>query len=118
MVYNILTKEIPLILLAFKKYKKKKRGIITVLVTGFIWLTYEGISSYLHDERQKALQKAFNAMERKVNLERNKVFNFEDLMVMYGIYNTETIEKLVNILENMHNKTTWKAICRWIFSLV
>ena len=37
-------------------------------------------------------------MERNVNLERDKVFHLEDLLVMYDIYNAETIEKLVNIL--------------------
>ena len=50
-------KEIPLILPTFKKNKREKRGIITTLVTGFIGLVYEGISSYLHNKRQKALQK-------------------------------------------------------------
>ena len=39
-------------------------------------------------------------MERKVHLERNKVFYLEGSMVsMYGIYNAETIEKLVNTSE-------------------
>ena len=62
-------KEIPLILPTFKKNKREKRGIIATLVTGFIGLVYEGISSYLHNKRQKALQKAFDAMGRKLNLE-------------------------------------------------
>ena len=54
-VYNTLTKEISLKLPAFKKNKKEKRGIMTLLVTNFIGLAYEGISSYLHNKRQKAL---------------------------------------------------------------
>ena len=28
-------------------------------------------------------------------------------MVMYGIYNVETIENAVNTLEKLHNKTKW-----------
>ena len=28
-------------------------------------------------------------------------------MVIYGIYNAETTEKLVNTLDKMHNKVTW-----------
>ena len=28
-------------------------------------------------------------------------------MVMYGIYNSGTIEKLINTIPHMHNKTTW-----------
>ena len=44
---------------------RKKRGIITSLITGFIDLMYKSISSYLHNRRQKALYKAFVAMENK-----------------------------------------------------
>ena len=46
-------------------------------------------------------------METKVDLERNKVFHLENTMVMHGIYNAEMIEKIVNTLEKLHNKTTW-----------
>ena len=28
-------------------------------------------------------------------------------MIKYGLYNTETVKKIVNIIQNMHNKTTW-----------
>ena len=45
-------------------------------------------------------------IEKHVNLERNKIFHFEDSMVLYGIYNSETIEKLINTIQKMH-KTTW-----------
>ena len=45
--------EISLILPIFPKARKEKRGIITSLVTGFIGLVYEDISSYLHNRRQK-----------------------------------------------------------------
>ena len=47
---------------------------MTSLVTGFIRLTYEDISSYLHNKRQKASKKAFVAMENQVNLQRNTIF--------------------------------------------
>ena len=46
------------------------------------------------------------AMENKVNLQHN-IFCFEDSMVVYGIYNSETLEKLVNTVHNMYNRTTW-----------
>ena len=59
---EILTKEISLILPTFPKYRKEKRSTISPLVTSFISLAYEGISSYLHNRRQKALHKAFAAM--------------------------------------------------------
>ena len=59
---DILTNEIALILPTFNKNERHKRGIITSLMTGFIGLAYEGISSFLHYRRQKALQKAVNVM--------------------------------------------------------
>ena len=42
-VYDILTKEIPLIILAFKKDKKEKRCIITTLIASFFGLAYDEI---------------------------------------------------------------------------
>ena len=56
---------------------------------------------------EKALQRAFIAMEKQVNLERNKLFHLEDSMVMHGIYNAETIENFTNTINNIHNNTTW-----------
>ena len=43
--------------------RKEKRGIITSLISVFIGLTYEGISSFLHHRRHKALHKAVMAVK-------------------------------------------------------
>ena len=102
-IHDILTKEIPLILPNFPKHRKEKRGIITLLVTGFTGF----ISNYLHNKRQKTLKNAFMAMENQVNLEQIKISHLEDLMVMYGIYNSDTLEKLINTVYKIHNTTTW-----------
>ena len=49
-------------------------------------------------------------MDRKVNLQRNKIFfHLEHSMVMYSFYNAEAIENLVNTLEEMYNKTSWNG---------
>ena len=104
--HEIPTKEISLILPKFPKHRKEKRSIIAS-VTSFIGLAYKCISSYLHNKRHKELQKAFVAMENKVNLEQNKIFHLEDSMVMYGIYNSDNVENLINTVHKMHNKMTW-----------
>ena len=31
-------------------------------------------------------------MENKANIQHNKLMHLEDSMVMYGVYNTETLE--------------------------
>ena len=46
-------------------------------------------------------------MENKVDLQHNKIFHLEDSMVMYGIYNSDTLETLIDIVHRVHNKSTW-----------
>ena len=104
-VHNILKNEIGFILPKYIE-QKEKHGIITSLISGFIGLTYEGISSFLHCRRDKALVKAVRAMENKANKQHNKFMHLEDTMVMYGVYNAEILEKLVNTVHIMHNNTT------------
>ena len=70
-------------------------------------MAYEDISIYLHNKRQKALHKVFMAMENKVNLQCSKILYLVDCMVMHGTYYSNTVEKVVNTGQDMHNKTTW-----------
>ena len=46
-------------------------------------------------------------MGSHVILQRNKIFHLEDSLVMYDIYNLATLEKLIDAVHKMHNKTTW-----------
>ena len=109
--YEILTNELALILPTFSKQERQKRGITTSLITGSIGLAYEGISSFLHYKRQKALHKAVRAMENKVDLQCSKIFHLEDSVVMYGIYNSDTLEGLIDAVHRLHNQSTWNKNC-------
>ena len=102
-----MTNEIALMLPTFNKNERQKRGIFASLITGFIGLAYKGISSFLHHRRQKALQKAVNVMKDKVDTQQNKIFHLEDSMVMYGIYNSDTLEDLIKTVHKLCNTTTW-----------
>ena len=46
-------------------------------------------------------------MKNKINIQWNKIFHLEDSMVVYGIYNSYTLEKLINTVHKIHNITTW-----------
>ena len=70
-------------------------------------MAYDGFSSFLHYKRQNALHKAVHAMENKVDKQHNKIFHLEDSMVMYGIYNSDTLEALIDTVHSLHNKYTW-----------
>ena len=45
-------------------------------------------------------------MENEVNLQHNKLIHLEDSMVMHGVYNAETLKKLITTIHKMHNITT------------
>ena len=88
MAHNILKNDINLTLPQVQR--KQKCGIITVLISSFIGLAYEGISSFLHHKRNKALHKAVKAMDSKANIQCNKLMQLENSMLVYAVYNADT----------------------------
>ena len=99
-IHNILQNEIRLLL---PQVSRQKCGIITTLVSGFIGLAYEGISSFLQQKCKNALHKTVNPMNDQVNVQHSKFMKLDDTMLMYGIYNVETLEKLINTVYEIHN---------------
>ena len=69
---------------------------------------FEGISSFLHYKRHKALQKAVNVINSKSEIDHNRVYHLEDTMIMHGKYNSDTLMELVKMVHQMQNVTTWK----------
>ena len=100
-VHHILKNEIDLILPQLPT--KQTCGIITALVSGFIGLAYESTSSFLHNRRHKALQKAVKAMDSKTTIQHNELMHLEDMMVIYSIYNAKILDKLTNTVHHIHN---------------
>ena len=101
--YNILQNEIKPLL---PQISRQKCGIITTLVSSFIGLAYEGISSLLLQKCENALHKAVNAMSNQANIQCNKLMKLDNTMLMYGIYNAELLEKLINTVHEIHNVTS------------
>ena len=74
--YKLLKDEIGSILQIYHVNKRSKRGILTTVLgsiaSGVIGLAYEGISSFLHHKRHKALHKAVKAIEKRPDMQANK----------------------------------------------
>ena len=107
--YNILQNKIGLILPSFNY--RKKRFLTTILGTiasKVIGLVFEGISSFLHHKRHKALHKAVNVINCKSEIDHNRVYHLEETMIMYGKYNSDTLMELVKTVHQIQNVTTWK----------
>ena len=75
--YNILQNEIGLILPNFN-HNRRKRFLTTILGTiasKVIGLVSEGISSFLHHKRHKALQKAVNIINSRSEIDHNRFYH-------------------------------------------
>ena len=82
-------------------------SILGSVASKVIALAYEGISSFLHHKRHKALHKAVAVMNKKTNAQCNKIHHLEDTMIMYGVYNSDTLTDLIDTVHRMQNFTTW-----------
>ena len=101
--HNILQNEIRLLL---PQVSRQKHGIITTLMSSFIGLAYKGISSFLQWKCENALHNAENNMSNQVNIQCNKLMKLDNITLMYGIYNWETLEKLIETVHEIHNTTS------------
>ena len=113
MAHHILNNEVHLILPKFYEGQKSKRGIFVALISGFIGLAFEGISSFLYHKKHNALHRAVKAMSISMDAQRNKLMHLENTLVMYGIYKAETLEKLVKMgVHALHSRQSlYEFIC-------
>ena len=45
-------------------------------------------------------------MDNKANIQCKKLMQLEKSMLMYSVYNVETLEKLITTVHNIHNTTS------------
>ena len=77
-MHHILKNEVDLILPKFYTEQRNKKGIFCTIISGFIGLAFEGISSFLHHKRHKALHKVVKAMSILRDMQRNKLMHLEN----------------------------------------
>ena len=46
------------------------------------------------------------AMNDEAEFQHNKLLKSDNTMLMYSIYNAETLEKLINTVQELHNVTS------------
>ena len=101
--HKILKNEVDSILPKFHTEHRNKRGIFGAIISGFLGLAFEGISSFLNHKRHKALQRVVKAMSLSTEAQRNKLMHLENSLIMYKVYSMETLEKLVKTAHALHS---------------
>ena len=46
-------------------------------------------------------------MDKKTNMQCNRIHHLEDTMIMYGVYNSDMLTNLIDTVHRMQNFTTW-----------
>ena len=99
----------------FPKDHRHKRGAILASILGsvassVIVLAYEGISSFFHHKKHKALHKAVAVMDKKTKTQLYRIHHLEETMIMYGVYNSDTLTDIIDTVHRMQNFTTWNEM--------
>ena len=102
--HHILRNEVDLILHKYSEGGKNETGIFSTIISGSVGLAFEGILSLLLNRRHEALHKAVSAVLSKADIQRNKLIHLEDTLVMYGVCNAETLEKLIKTVNTLHSR--------------
>ena len=98
--HNILENEINLILPQIPR--KQKCGIITMLVSSFIGLAYEGVSSFLHHKQNKVLHKAVRTMNSKTTIQHNKLMQLEKINNMVWHWKSSLTLCIIYTTQHLH----------------
>ena len=76
--HKILKNEVDLILPKFQPQGRNKRAIFGTIISGFLGLAFKDISSFLHQKRHRASQKAVKLMTITTEAQRNKLIHLEN----------------------------------------
>ena len=75
-------------------------------VTGLITLAVESIGSYLQKRQEQQIQNAVTAMREDSTVVQNRLQQYENDFLMYGKYNIENLEKVINMVNSLHQRQT------------
>ena len=48
-----------------------------------------------------------HTVNKKTSIELNSIFHLKDSMIMYGVYNVDTLEKLIQMVHKMNMRSVW-----------
>ena len=86
-----------------------RRGLGTLVisaVTGLITLAVESLGSYLRNKQEKRINDAVLAMREDNTAVQNTLQQYSNDFLMYGCYNVETLEKVIQTVNSLHHRQT------------
>ena len=88
---------------------RKRRGIgnlILLAIPGLITLAVKSVSSWIKDKQQKRVDEAVSAMRAESQVDRNKLRQYSNDFLMYGKYNVDMLQNVIDTVNGMHRRQT------------
>ena len=88
--------------------KRKRRGLQVFLsaLPVLITLTVESISSFLKHKQERQITDAVKTMRQDQSITANRLQQNSNDFLMYGRYNVETLDKIIETVNALHAKQT------------
>ena len=80
--------------------------LVISAVTGLITLAVESLGSYLRNKQKKWINDAVLAMREDNTAVQNTLQQYSNDFLMYGRYNVETLEKVIQTVNSLHHRQT------------
>ena len=84
---------------------RKRRGIgalILAAIPGLITLAVESVGSWIKGKQQKRVDEAVSTMRVESQVDRNKLRQYSNDFLMYGKYNVDTLQNVIDTVNAMH----------------
>ena len=88
---------------------RTRRGIgalILSAIPGLITLAVESVGSWIKGKQQKRVDEAVSTMRAESQVNRNKLRQYSNDFLMYGKYNVDTLQNVIDTVNAMHRRQT------------
>ncbi len=81
-------------------------GILLSALPGLITLAVESISSFIRGKQEKYMVAAVNHLRSDREIDANRLQQLKDDFLMYGRYNADSLQQVIETLNSLHQKQT------------
>ena len=92
-----------------KELNREKRGIGAIfssVLPGLITLAVESLTSWIKGKQQNRINQAVDKMRKTESEVKNSLSQYQDDFLMFGKYSIESLKKVINTLNALHNRQT------------
>ena len=92
-----------------KELNREKRGIGAIfssVLPGLITLAVESLTSWIKGKQQNRINQAVDKMRKTESDVKNTLTQYQEDFLMYGKYNVESLNKVIDTLNLLHDKQT------------